>query len=215
MKRLTAGLALAGVLAFNPVIGHAELGDQTLKPEMDHEDVKELQQVLDDKGYFSYSETTTYYGEYTTEAVKKFQADNGIEVNGVTGEETFEALGIESNQSNIVEVAKKYEGTPYQWGGETPEEGFDCSGYLNYIFAEAENKDLPRTVKDIYAEGSKVESPAVGDIVFFDIEGNGPSHAGLYIGDNQFIHASSTEGVTTSDIGSSYWKDKYIGAKNY
>lgn len=215
MKRLTAGLALAGVLAFNPEIGHAELGDQTLEPGMYHEDVKELQQILDDKGYFGYSETTTYYGEYTTDAVKKFQADNDLKVNGIAGEETFEALGIESNESNIVEVAKKYEGTPYQWGGETPEEGFDCSGYLNYIFDEAENKDLPRTVKDIYAEGTKVESPAVGDIVFFDIEGNGPSHASLYIGSGEFIHASSTEGVKISEIGSSYWKDKYIGAKSY
>lgn len=215
MKRLTAGLALAGVLAFNPVVGHAELGDQTLEPGMYHEDVKELQQILDDKGYFGYSETTTYYGEYTTDAVKKFQADNGLTVNGIAGEETFEALGIESNESDIVEVAKKYEGTPYQWGGETPEEGFDCSGYLNYIFDEAENKDLPRTVKDIYAEGTQVESPAVGDIVFFDIEGNGPSHAGLYIGGGEFIHASSTEGVKISEIGSSYWKDKYIGAKSY
>ncbi|KMJ57434.1 endopeptidase [Bacillus sp. LL01] len=215
MKRIVAGLALAGVLAFNPVIGHAELGDQTLEPGMYHEDVQELQQILDEKGYFSYSETTTYYGEYTTDAVKKFQADNGIKVNGIAGEETFEALGVESNHSNIVEVAKKYEGTPYQWGGETPEEGFDCSGYLNYIFDEAENKDLPRTVKEIYAEGTKVESPAVGDIVFFDVEGNGPSHAGLYIGNGEFIHASSTDGVKISEVGSSYWDDKYIGAKRY
>ncbi|MBD3843197.1 MAG: C40 family peptidase, partial [Campylobacterales bacterium] len=109
----------------------------------------------------------------------------------------------------------EYEGTPYQWGGETPEEGFDCSGYLNYIFDEAENKDLPRTVKEIHSEGKKVESPSVGDIVFFDVEGNGPSHAGLYIGNDEFIHASSTEGVKVSEIGSSYWKDKYIGAKSY
>ncbi|MCA1321623.1 NlpC/P60 family protein [Bacillus tianshenii] len=215
MKQLIAGLALAGVIAFNPVTGHAALGDQTLEPGMTHSDVQELQQLLDEKGYFGYSETTTYYGEYTTDAVKKFQKAEGITVNGIAGEETLEALGVEYKGSNIVDVAKKYEGTPYQWGGETPEEGFDCSGYLNYIFDEAENKDLPRTVKEIYAEGTKVESPAVGDIVFFDVEGNGPSHAGLYIGNNEFIHASSTDGVKVSEIGSSYWKDKYIGAKSY
>lgn len=215
MKRLVAGLALAGVIAFNPVTGHAALGDQTLEPGMRHSDVQELQQLLDEKGYFGYSETTTYYGEYTTDAVKKFQKAEGITVNGITGEETLEALGVEYHGSNIVEVAKKYEDTPYQWGGETPEEGFDCSGYLNYIFDEAENKDLPRTVKEIYAEGTNVESPSVGDFVFFDVEGNGPSHAGLYIGNDEFIHASSTEGVKISELGSSYWKDKYIGAKSY
>ncbi|QFT90783.1 putative peptidoglycan endopeptidase LytE precursor [Bacillus sp. THAF10] len=215
MKHLVAGFALAGVLAFNPLIGHAELGDQTLEPGMWHEDVKELQEILDEKGYFKYSETTTYYGDYTTDAVKAFQADKDIEVTGTADEETFKALGVESNESNIVEVAKKYEGTPYQWGGETPEEGFDCSGYLNYIFDEAENKDLPRTTKEMYEEGTKVESPAVGDIVFFDVEGNGVSHAGVYIGNGEFYHASSTDGVKVSELDSSYWKDKYIGAKRF
>lgn len=133
MKRLVAGLALAGVVAFNPVTGHAALGDQTLEPGMRHSDVQELQQLLDEKGYFGYSETTTYYGEYTTDAVKKFQKEEGITVNGIAGEETLEALGVEYNGSNIVEVAKKYEGTPYQWGGETPEEGFDCNACLRSV----------------------------------------------------------------------------------
>jgi cell wall-associated NlpC family hydrolase len=217
LKRIAAGLAVAGVVAFNPAVGHAEMGDQTLEPGMQHSDVQELQQTLEQKGYFSYSKTTDYYGEYTTDAVKKFQEAKGITIDGIAGDETFKALGVEeeNNDSNIVEVAKKYEGTPYVWGGETPEEGFDCSGYLNYIFDEAENIDLERTVEDIYADGSAVEEPAVGDIVFFDLEGDGPSHAGVYIGNDQFMHASSSDGVTTDELGSSYWSDKYIGAKSY
>ncbi|WP_416730999.1 C40 family peptidase [Fictibacillus sp. JL2B1089] len=216
MKKTAAGLAIAGVVAFNPIVGEAALGDQTLKPETQHSDVQDLQQTLDKKGYFSYSKTTDYYGDYTTDAVKKLQADKGITVDGIAGDETFKALGIDSSESNssIVEVAKKYEGTPYKWGGESPD-GFDCSGYLQYIFNEAGNVELPRTVDDIYAEGTKVDSPAVGDIVFFNLEGDGPSHAGVYIGNDQFVHASSSKGVTTAELNSSYWSERYIGAKSY
>ncbi|MBN3554640.1 C40 family peptidase [Fictibacillus nanhaiensis] len=216
MKKAAAGLAIAGVVAFNPIVGEAALGDQTLKPGTQHSDVQDLQQTLDKKGYFSYSKTTDFYGDYTTEAVKKFQADKGITVDGIAGDETFKSLGIDASESNssIVEVAKKYEGTPYQWGGESPD-GFDCSGYLQYIFDEAENVELPRTVDDIYAQGTKVDSPAVGDIVFFNLEGDGPSHAGVYIGNDQFVHASSSKGVTTAELNSSYWSENYIGAKSY
>ncbi|MBY6036678.1 C40 family peptidase [Fictibacillus nanhaiensis] len=214
MKKLAAGLAIAGVVAFNPAVGHAALGDQTLKPEMQHSDVQELQETLQNKGFYNQSKTTDYYGNYTTDSVKKFQKAKGITVDGIAGDETFKALGVQQKDSSIVKTAKKYEGTPYKWGGESPD-GFDCSGYLNYIFEEAENTDLARTVDGMYAEGTKVSSPSVGDIVFFDLEGDGPSHAGVYIGNDQFMHASSSKGVTTSELGSSYWSEHYIGAKSY
>jgi cell wall-associated NlpC family hydrolase len=213
LKKLVAGLAVAGVVAFNPAVGHAALGDQNLKPEMEHSDVQELQQVLDKKGYFDYYKTTDYYGDYTTEAVKQFQKDKGITVNGEAGLETYKALGVFSKKA-IVDTAEKYEGTPYVWGGDSPD-GFDCSGYLKYIFDEGTGVQLKRTIDEMYAEGTKVDAPAVGDIVFFDVEGNGPSHAGVYIGDNKFKHASSSDGVKTSELDSSYWKDKYVGAKRY
>jgi cell wall-associated NlpC family hydrolase len=83
------------------------------------------------------------------------------------------------------------------------------------VFDEAENIDLPRTVDEIYAEGTSVDEPAVGDIVFFNLEGDGPSHAGVYVGNGEFWHASSSNGVTSDDLNSSYWSDKYIGAKSY
>ncbi|WP_210367015.1 NlpC/P60 family protein [Bacillus sp. REN3] len=213
MKKWTAGIAIAGAVVLNPLIGHAALGDQTLKPQMQHSDVQELQEALKEKGYFTYSQTTEYYGPYTTEAVKDFQQDAGVEGDGVTGRETYKALGIFSKEA-IVKTAKKYEGTPYVWGGESPD-GFDCSGYLNYIFREGAGVGLERTVAGMYGDGKKVGSPAVGDIVFFNLEGNGPSHAGVYVGNNEFMHSSSTKGVTTSTLENSYWSDRYIGAKRY
>lgn len=117
------------------------------------------------------------------------------------------------NADAIISTAKQYIGSPYKWGGNTPT-GFDCSGYLNYIFNQ-HHIFLPRTVEDIYKVGQYVSSPQKGDIVFFETYKAGPSHAGIYLGDNKFIHASTSKGVTISDMTTSYWESRYLGAKRY
>ncbi|PLS09562.1 C40 family peptidase [Neobacillus cucumis] len=115
------------------------------------------------------------------------------------------------NADALITEAKKYLGVPYVWGGSTPA-GFDCSGFLNYVFAK-QGVSLPRTVASIWNTAAPVSAPKKGDIVFFNTAG-GPSHAGIYIGDNKFIHAGSSTGVTITDMNSSYWKVRYLGAKS-
>ncbi|WP_028785185.1 C40 family peptidase [Thalassobacillus devorans] len=117
-----------------------------------------------------------------------------------------------TSTSGLISTAKQYMGTPYVWGGTSPS-GFDCSGYLNYVFAK-NGTDLPRTVAQIYNAGSSVSSPQVGDLVFYETYKAGPSHAGIYLGNGQFIHAGS-DGVTISNMNISYWKNRYLGAKSY
>ncbi|MBB6453883.1 LysM repeat protein [Salirhabdus euzebyi] len=114
---------------------------------------------------------------------------------------------------DIIADAKQHIGTPYVWGGSTPA-GFDCSGFLNYVFAQ-NGISIPRTVASIYDAGSSITSPRVGDLVFFETYKPGASHAGLYLGNNQFIHASSSNGITISSMDNSYWKQRYLGAKKY
>lgn len=111
----------------------------------------------------------------------------------------------------LVTEAKRYIGVPYVWGGSTPS-GFDCSGYLNYVFAKV-GVSIPRTVETIWGATKPVTSPRVGDLVFFTTYKAGPSHAGIYIGNNQFIHAGSSTGVTITDMNNSYWKARYLGAR--
>ena len=113
----------------------------------------------------------------------------------------------------IITTARKYIGVPYVWGGSTPK-GFDCSGFVQYVF-NAHGISLPRTSKQQYAVGSWVSKSNLqpGDLVFFDTSGSGISHLGIYIGDNQFIHASSSKGVIISSLSNTYWAPRYYGAR--
>ncbi|NLI92317.1 MAG: C40 family peptidase [Peptococcaceae bacterium] len=113
----------------------------------------------------------------------------------------------------IVSTAKQYLGVRYVWGGTTPS-GFDCSGFTKYVFAK-NGITLPRISRDQYNVGKSVAfnnlQPA--DLVFFSMDGDRiTDHVGIYIGNGQFIQASSSNGVMISSM-SSYWKSRYLGAK--
>lgn len=113
--------------------------------------------------------------------------------------------------ASVAEVAESLLGTPYEWGGET-ETGFDCSGFIQYVYEE-EGITTPRTVSEVWNFGEEVDEPSVGDLVFFETYKPGPSHMGVYTGNGEFIHASESNGVKTSELDESYWEERYLGAK--
>jgi cell wall-associated NlpC family hydrolase len=118
-----------------------------------------------------------------------------------------------SKASALVNTAKQYLGVKYLWGGATPQ-GFDCSGFVKYVYAR-HGITLPRVSRDQFNTGTAVAfanlQPA--DLVFFSLDGDKiTDHVGMYIGNGQFIHASSSKGVTISSF-TSYWQPKYLGAK--
>lgn len=125
-----------------------------------------------------------------------------------------EASYTSATSSKIVSDSKALIGTPYKWGGTTTS-GFDCSGYMVYVFKKS-GLSLPRTTTEQMKLGIAVSKSNLkaGDLVFFNTSGKGVSHAGIYIGNNNFIHASSSKGVMISSINDPYyWGSKYIGAK--
>ena len=114
--------------------------------------------------------------------------------------------------THILDIANQYIGVPYIFGGSTPS-GFDCSGFTRYVYSAA-GIDLPRSADEQYGVGYSVSMANLqpGDLVFFSTYDSGISHVGIYIGNHQFINAAS-DGVSISDMDSSYWAARYIGAK--
>lgn len=114
---------------------------------------------------------------------------------------------------NVINEGYKYIGTPYVWGGTSPA-GFDCSGFLFYIYQE-QGITIPRTVETLWNWEKSIPTSELkrGDIVYFETYKAGPSHSGIYLGNGEFMHASSSAGVTVSKMNNVYYKERYLGAK--
>lgn len=179
-------------------------------------DVKILQTNLTTLGY-SVGAIDGIFGQMTRSAVISFQNNAGLLADGIVGPLTYQALdwAIErkSITNGILAKARGLIGVPYVWGGTSPS-GFDCSGFTQYVFA-SQGITIPRTSINQYSTGSSVafNSLRPGDLVFFSLSGNGiVSHVGIYIGNGQFINATTSKGVTISSF-SPYWMNIYVGAK--
>ena len=184
-------------------------------------DVAEIQGQLAGLGYDVAADGD--FGPATAEAVKSFQKSHGLEADGLVGPTTYTALigrampavsrGSNYISRRVVQSSLDYIGVPYVFGGTSPS-GFDCSGYVRYVFANA-GIYLPRTADAQYEVGTPVAMSELtaGDLVFFSTYEYGPSHVGIYLGDGNFINASSSRGVAVDSLNSSYWGSCYIGAR--
>lgn len=107
---------------------------------------------------------------------------------------------------------KRWIGTPYRYGGSTAT-GVDCSGLVGNIYRSVYAKNLPRTSADMYRVSKKVKRAALkkGDLVFFKIRNSRVNHVGIYLGDNQFVHASTSRGVMISSLNEAYFQRYFIG----
>lgn len=117
--------------------------------------------------------------------------------------------------SQLQQVYQRYQGTPYRYGGTTPA-GFDCSGFIVTAYREGLNRNVPRTTELMLSQGQFVRRDQLreGDIVFFRIGGK-EQHAGIYLGDDRFIHSATSVGVTESSLGNAYWQQRYSQARRF
>ena len=117
--------------------------------------------------------------------------------------------------AGIVERALLLRGTPYQFGGEDPDTGLDCSGLVRFVFRQA-GVELPRTVAEQFDTGRRVDPRALhpGDLIFFDTMEPGPSHVGIAVDAASFVHAPGSGGVVRVDrLSASYWQNRVRGIR--
>lgn len=123
---------------------------------------------------------------------------------------------IQASANDLLFRAISLVGTPYRYGGNTPEGGFDCSGLIAYIFHDVAGARLPRSAAEI----DRLDLPAIararllpGDLVFFR-DGGRVSHIGIYVGEGRFVHAPNRGGTVRLDaLDGDYWRQHYAGAK--
>jgi cell wall-associated NlpC family hydrolase len=124
---------------------------------------------------------------------------------------------LTSVQKDVIQTALSLLGTPYRFGGTTPE-GFDCTGFVDYVYRKSVSMTLPRESHDLVQAGKLVSVAELhpADIVYFKIELQRPLHIGIYLGDGKFIHAPSRRGkVNIQNLSQDYWKSRYLGARRF
>ena len=224
------------------LLSGSAVASPTLSKNSRGNDVLILQKKLYLIGY-EITELDGVFGNETEKAVTAFQKDQKISATGVVTNVTWRALKkakekkgrvlpevkiipavnnpapsgsislTKAQGAAIVATAKTFIGVPYVFGGITPA-GFDCSGLLQFVF-KLNGHTIPRLADEQYNLGRKadIKKLSPGDLVFFSTYTDGVSHSGIYVGDGKFLHASSSRGVTISNLSDDYWKARFVGAK--
>lgn len=108
--------------------------------------------------------------------------------------------------------------TPYRYGGNSLEHGFDCSGFVGHVYQRSLHITLPRTSKEISQVGHPLQKTQLrpGDLVFFNTQRKAYSHVGIYVGEDKFVHAPrSGARIRVERMDESYWLSRYNGARRY
>lgn len=133
-----------------------------------------------------------------------------------SGEDTATAPE-EGRIKTLLKHALALLGTPYRWGGTSPEGGFDCSGLVGYVFRNTLGIELPRVSRDMANVGELIHDRNAlveGDLVFFSRRGTNVDHVGIYIGNGEFVHAPRTgKDVEVSTLATGYWSRKFLKAR--
>lgn len=122
-----------------------------------------------------------------------------------------------STAQEIILHAISQTGVKYKYGGITPDSGFDCSGFVRYVFQQAANLTLPHGARAISQVGTKISKDELqpGDLVFFNTLRSVTSHVGIYVGNNRFIHSPSAGGtISVTDMNDAYWSKRFTGARH-
>jgi cell wall-associated NlpC family hydrolase len=143
------------------------------------------------------------------------QSTQSAASNSESGARSF-LSGMAGKAGDVVVGALNMIGVRYRWGGDTPDSGLDCSGFVRYVFQDTLGMALPRRAEEMSRVGEKVRVSDLkpGDLVFFNTMRRTFSHVGIYIGDNKFVHSPSTGStIRVDDMDDGYWEKRFTGAR--
>ena len=129
---------------------------------------------------------------------------------------TASSIGSSTESSGSMQTlfngVRQYFGTHYRFGGESPA-GFDCSGFVRFMFGKTFNMQLPRSSREMASIGNRVEKNELqpGDLVFFQTKGRRINHVGIFIGNDTFVHSSLTKGITEDKLKQNYYEKRFAG----
>lgn len=221
-KRIIISAAILVTVSINGIIpappafaASASTSSTTLAQGMTSSSVSALQTNLKTLGYFTYPAITGYFGTITAQAVKDYQKAYLLTPTGVADAATQTSITHAIKKRLLLDDAMNFLHVPYLWGGATPQ-GFDCSGFIYYMFQKHGIPAVRTTSKELYGTGASVSQANLqpGDLVFFAIASPGViDHVGFYLGNGQFLSATRSAGIYPQSLTSSYWGPKYMGAK--
>jgi len=189
-------------------VNYSSITQKTIQNEIN----KEIQNTQQKKLPFSHEEYTQWLKNFSS--AKAQSINEKIILDNLSSVPYGRQFLSKKEVPGIIATAKDYIGVPYVFGGDTPA-GFDCSGYLEYVFAKHGIR-IPRTADEQYKLGKLVEPDDLeaGDLVFFTTYEPGASHCGIYLGNGNFIHASTSRGIRVDNLDNTYWASRYYGGKH-
>jgi cell wall-associated NlpC family hydrolase len=142
---------------------------------------------------------------------------SAVDVHGLGEDDQAVASANPAAANDVLFQAISLVGTPYRYGGNSPETGFDCSGLIGYVFLHSAGLKLPRSTAELIdLNAPQVEQSRLipGDLVYFNTLGGRVSHIGIYVGERRFVHAPSSGGFVRMDnLDTPYWQKHYVEAK--
>lgn len=208
--------------------------NEDLSLESENDDVNALQRALKELGFLDIDDCTNYFGSITDNALISFQRAVGITPDGIAGIRTVQMINKalagedvfleDANRGgergslgqNIIDTGKKYLGTPYVYAASSPR-GFDCSGFTQFVYKQ-HGINISRSSRTQANDGKLISRADLqrGDLIIFSgtTRSGGISHVGIYVGDGQFIHASSFgSGVKFDNLNSNYYSPRFHSAR--
>ena len=180
---------------------------QIIAPSISEQSWNALQVLIANKIQEIISLMNEVFGENTVDMNFAINVGGSLQGNAQTNPQ---------GDNEIINTAKSFLGTPYQWGGTSPS-GFDCSGFVQYVLAQ-NGKSIPRTSQEQFASGQAVDKSNLqaGDLVFYDWSGGTEAtHVGIYEGNGKMIHAPHSGDVVKEVDFNSYGQNVYLGARRY